>query len=212
MSLVFYAIGALIGVLILSQCSSFAHRNVLPLFIGVLIDVSFILVATRGTLRPLSRDIRGPRSWRFDTPPILPHPRSARWPRSKICGFTCRLIAVPIYHSFFTDIKLSLIVQYNIVRAGINTIGRMATIEETAEEFKKTIAEAAGLELKGGLESKIALSDLRQVWKAAQERNSAEMQAQAAHAASSGSLPMPVPLRDYAAMEWAHRQTYGAHI
>ena len=85
----------------------------------------------------------------------------------------------------------------------------MATIEDTAEEFKKTIAEAAGLELKGGLESKIALSDLRQVWKAAQERNSAEMQAHAAHAASSGSLPMPVPLRDYAAMEWAHRQTYG---
>ena len=109
----------------------------------------------------------------------------------------------------FTDIKLALDVQYNLVKNGISTIGRMATTEDNAEDFKKAIAEAANIDIRGGLASKIALSDLKQIWKSSQERHSAEMQAHAAHAASSGSIPMPVPLRDYAAMEWAHRQAYG---
>ena len=111
---------------------------------------------------------------------------------------------------FFSDLKMALDIQYKVVKNGINTVGRMATIEDNAGDFKKTIAEAAEIDAKnGGLAAKIALSDLKQIWKACQERNAAEMQAHAAHAASSGSIPMPTPLRDYAAMEWAHRQAFG---
>ena len=65
------------------------------------------------------------------------------------------------------DKRITLEVQYKLVKGGISTLGRLAGIEDDRDAFRKTIAEIAEIDPKDGVPAKLVLSDLVEAWHAA---------------------------------------------
>ena len=106
--------------------------------------------------------------------------------------------------------NVPLATMHTLAKRGVKTIGRLAALEDNRGEFRTTITELADINMQVmGVEGKMIVTDLIQVWEAANHTVKAELETKASHAASGADIPLPIPKRTYNAMEAAFKEQNG---
>ena len=108
------------------------------------------------------------------------------------------------------DKNIPLDIQFTLVTNGLNTLGRLATLEDEKAVFRKAVAELAEINLETATaKKKLVVSDHVQCWSAAKNFIEAENELKANAAASSSDIPLPLPKRTYQAMAAAYVEANG---
>ena len=109
-----------------------------------------------------------------------------------------------------SDNDVALEHQFNLVSGGVTTVGRLAVLEDDREEFRKTAAELAKINLReGGAASKVIMTDIIQAWEAAKLVLKAELEQKAAVSAAPSSAPALILTRTYDMMAASYKEANG---